>query len=106
MKITSEELSQKIESGETFVVDLYADWCGPCRMMSPVIESAAEKLKDEGSEVSIYKFNIEEDKEMASKLGVRSIPTIIAFSEGEKKITKVGLLNETQIINMANEILL
>jgi len=105
MNITTEELQTKIDSGEKFLVDLYADWCGPCRMMSPVVESASKRLEVENNEVKIYKFNIEEDREMAAKLGVRSIPTIMAFSDGEKKTLKVGLLNEQQIIDMSKEIL-
>lgn len=105
MNLTSEQLQEKIDSDEIFLVDLYADWCGPCRMMSPVIEKAAETLSEENSEVKIYKFNIEEDKEMAVKLGVRSIPTIIGFNKGEKMITKIGLLNEQQIIDMTKNIL-
>lgn len=105
MKLTSEELQSKIESGEKFIVDLYADWCGPCRMMGPIIDKVSNQLKEEGHEVSVYKFNIEEDKEMAMRLGVRSIPAIKGFNGGENVINKVGVLSESQLMDMINEVL-
>lgn len=105
MNLTSEELQNKIESGEKFIVDLYAEWCGPCRMMGPIIEKVSEKLKEDGHEVNIYKFNIEEDKEMAVRLGVRSIPALKGFNGGENVINKVGLISESQLIEMANNII-
>jgi thioredoxin 1 len=105
MNLTSEELKSKIESGEKFIVDLYAEWCGPCRMMGPIVEKVSKKLKEEGHEVSVYKFNIEEDKEMASMLGVRSIPALKGFKGGENVINKVGLISETQLMDMVKEVL-
>jgi len=105
MKLTSEELQSKIESGEKFIVDLYADWCGPCRMMGPIIDKVSNQLKEDGHEVSVYKFNIEEDKEMAMKLGVRSIPAIKGFNGGENVVNKVGVLSESQLMDMVNEVL-
>lgn len=105
MKLTSEELQSKIDSGEKFIVDLYADWCGPCRMMGPIIDKVSNQLKEEGHEVSVYKFNIEEDKEMAVKLGVRSIPAIKGFNGGENVTNKVGVLSEAQLMEMVKEVL-
>jgi thioredoxin 1 len=105
MKITSQELKEKINSGEKFIVDMYADWCGPCRMLGPIVEKVGIKLKEEGHEVKIYKFNIEEDKEMASMLGVRSIPALKGFNGGENVINKVGLISENQLMEMVNTIL-
>ena len=105
MKLTSEELQSKIESGEKFIVDLYADWCGPCRMLGPIVEKVSNKLKEEGHEVSVYKFNIEEDKEMAARLGVRSIPAVKGFNGGENVVNKVGLISENQLMEMVKEVL-
>lgn len=105
MKLTSEELQSKIDSGEKFIVDLYADWCGPCRMMGPIIDKVSNQLKEQGHEVSLYKFNIEEDKEMAMRLGVRSIPAIKGFNGGENVINKVGVLSESQLMDMVKEVL-
>ena len=105
MKLTSEELQSKIESGEKFIVDLYADWCGPCRMMGPIVDKVSNRLKEEGHEVSVYKFNIEEDKDMATRLGVRSIPAIKGFNGGENVVNKVGLISESQLMDMVKEVL-
>lgn len=105
MKLTSEELQSKIESGEKFIVDLYAEWCGPCRMLGPIVEKVSNKLKEEGHEVNVYKFNIEEDKEMAARLGVRSIPAIKGFNGGENVVNKVGLISESQLMDMVEQVL-
>jgi thioredoxin 1 len=105
MKITSQELQEKIDSGEKFIVDMYADWCGPCRMLGPIVEKVGTKLKEQGHEVNIYKFDIEENKEMAAMLGVRSIPALKGFNGGENVINKVGLISENQLIEMADSIL-
>lgn len=103
--LNSNELREKISSGETFMVDLYADWCGPCRVLGPIVERVATKLEEEGSEMKVYKFNIESDKELASELGVRSIPTIQIFSEGKNIATKIGLLQENQLIEWSKSVL-
>ena len=81
---------------------MYADWCGPCRILGPIIERFSQNLKNEGSDVNVYKFNIESDKEMAVSLGVRSIPTIKAFAGGEVMDTKMGVLQESQLRDMVS----
>ena len=103
--LTSEELREKINSGEKFIVDMYADWCGPCRILGPIVERVSQKLQEEGSEVSVYKFDIESDKQIAMELGVRSIPTIKAFKGGELVETKVGVLQESQLMDFAKSII-
>jgi len=103
--LTSEELREKINSGEKFIVDMYADWCGPCRILGPIVERVSQKLQEEGSEVSVYKFDIESDKQIAMELGVRSIPTIKAFKGGELVETKVGVLQESQLMEFAKSII-
>lgn len=105
MKILdSKELKEKINSGEKFIVDMYADWCGPCRMMGRVLDDLSSKLTNENHEVKLYKFNIESDKEMATSLNVRSIPMLIGFNEGKNVSVKVGVVPETQIMDMANNL--
>ena len=105
MNITGEELRKRISSGESMIVDMYADWCGPCRVLGPIVERFSTKLKEEGSNVSVYKFNIETDRELAAELGVRSIPTIKGFKGGQEMITKVGVLQESQLREMEQTIL-
>jgi len=103
--LTPTELREKIQSGEKFIVDMYADWCGPCRMLGPIVESVSSKLEDSNHEVKIYKFNIEQDKQLSADLGVRNIPTIKAFCCGENTETKIGVLSEQQINEMADSLL-
>jgi len=103
--LTPEEFKEKLSSNEKFIVDLYADWCGPCRVLGPIVEKAANKLEEQNSEVKIYKFNIESDKELAMSLGVRSIPTIKAYKDGSEIMTQVGVVQESVILDMASQIL-
>lgn len=100
MELTSEQLKEKIASGESFIVDMYANWCGPCKILGPIIENFANKLQSEGSKVGVYKFDIESDKELAVSMGVRSIPTIKAYSGGQNVDTKMGILREQQLRDM------
>lgn len=105
MNITGDELRSKISSGEAMIVDMYADWCGPCRVLGPIVEKFSNTMKTEGSSVSVYKFNIESDRELATELGIRSIPTIKGFKGGQEVVTKVGVIQEAQLREMAQMVL-
>jgi len=105
MNITGEELRSKISSGEAMIVDMYAEWCGPCRVLGPIVERFANTMKSEGSSVAVYKYNIESDRELTSELGIRSVPTIKAFKGGQEVVTKVGVLQEAQLREMAQMVL-
>ena len=105
IQLTSNQIQEKINSKETFILDFYADWCGPCRVLGPIVESASVKLEQSGSKVNVYKYNIEEDRDFALELGVRSIPTIKAFKNGEQVKNTVGVVQENVILQMAGELL-
>lgn len=105
MNITGDELRSKISSGEAMIVDMYAEWCGPCRVLGPIVERFANTMKSEGSSVAVYKYNIESDREFTSELGIRSVPTIKAFKGGQEIATKVGVLQEAQLREMAQMVL-
>lgn len=104
MEITAKELKEKIESGDKFIVDLYASWCGPCKVLGPIVEKFAQKMIDEKSDVGVYKFNIDSDREYAMELGVRSVPTVMSFSNGDKVLSKVGILPESTLVEMVREL--
>jgi thioredoxin len=102
MEITSSELKQKMKNGEKFIVDFWAPWCGPCRVMKPMFEKAGQVLKEDTSNVSCYTFNIENDKDFAiNEMGVRSVPTIKAFV-GDKEVHRsTGVMRTEQIVDIA-----
>ena len=105
MEITSEELKQKIENGEKLMVDFWAPWCGPCRVMKPMFEKVSEQYRNENSEVQLFTLNVEENKEFSSKLGIRAIPTIKSFANGKEQFSRPGLQMESQINDIAKNLL-
>ena len=76
------------------LVDFWAEWCGPCRMIAPALEELSEEL---GDRVTIVKLNIDENPEAPTKYGVRGIPTMILFKNGEPAATKVGAEPKSRI---------
>jgi thioredoxin len=105
MEITQELLQEKINNGEKLVVDFWAPWCGPCKMMKPIFEKVAEKYRNENSDVQLYTLNVEENKEFAAELGIRAIPTVKSFANGKEQFSRPGLQMEGQINDIANELL-
>jgi thioredoxin len=94
MEINSVDLQQKINNGEKLVVEFWAEWCGPCRMMKPTFEKVAQANT---SDVQMYTMNVDLNKEASVALGIRSIPTTKVFNAGQLIETKVGMLSEGQI---------
>lgn len=89
LKITTANFEEQVVKAEQPVmVDFWAEWCGPCRMLSPVIE----ELENELPNVRIGKVNVDEEPELASRFGVMSIPTVIVFKNGEEERRSVGLV--------------
>ena len=101
MELTTEQLKQKLQSNEKFILDLYASWCGPCKVLSPILERVSSKLKESKSDVSVYKFNIENDSKLVSSLGVRAVPTLKFYSGGENTRTQTGMMSEQALIEAA-----
>jgi thioredoxin len=102
MEISSVDLQQKINSGEKVIVEFWAPWCGPCRMMKPIFEKVSS---ENTSEVQMYTMDIDLNKEVAMSLGIRSIPTIKTFNTGQVVETIVGVLSEGQINNLVKELI-
>jgi thioredoxin 1 len=83
-----------LKSGKPVLVDFWAEWCGPCKMIGPSLEEISEEL---GEQVSIVKLNIDDHPDTPAKYGVRGIPTMILFKDGEVADTKVGAAPKAQL---------
>ena len=79
----------------TVLVDFYADWCGPCKMLAPVLEEIENEV-----DAKICKLNVDDNQELAMEYRVMSIPTLIVFKDGKKELVSVGLKNKEEIIDM------
>ena len=88
-----------LQSKEPVVVDFWAVWCGPCKMIAPALDEIAAELQ---GKVKIAKLNIDENPELAAKFGVRSIPTLMMFKDGEVADMKVGAAPKTALSSWIN----
>ncbi len=105
MEITTQQLREKIKNGDKFVVDFWASFCGPCKVMKPWFEKVAADMKEKNSGIELFTFNIENDKEFAvNELGIRSVPTIKGFNEGKEVYHNVGVLRMEQLQEVAQSL--
>lgn len=97
VKLTVENFEQEVLQAEKPVlVDFYADWCGPCKMMSPIVDEIAE----EESEIKVCNINIDQAMEIAQKYRVMSIPTFIAFENGEEAGRQIGAVSKGELLSL------
>lgn len=94
-EITSQEIREKISNGETFLLDFYATWCGPCKILIPNLERAESDLLE--NNIKIYKYNVETDRDYTVQMGIRGVPTLKFFKEGKLVSTSSGVLGHQQI---------
>ena len=93
--LTDSQFSENVLNSKGLVlVDFWAEWCGPCRQLGPILEAIDEEM---GESVTIYKMNVDESPETASQFGIRSIPTMFLFKDGKQVDTKVGLNTQSTI---------
>ena len=97
LKITSENYEEEvIKSDKKVLIDFYADWCGPCKMMSPIIDQIAEEKADS---LKVGKINVDENQDLAMQYGVMSIPTIVILKNGQVQKKFVGLRDKNEILS-------
>ena len=97
MQITNENFKQEVEDFDGVVlVDFFAEWCGPCRTLGPVIEELVKEYEND-NKVKIFKLNIDEEAELAERFEVMSIPTLILFKNGEKIEQTTGAKSKEEL---------
>ena len=85
--------SEVLDYSGTVLIDFWADWCGPCRMLSPVIDEVAA----ETPAIKVGKVNVDAEQELAAQFGIMSIPTLLVFKNGQKSGESVGLIPKEQV---------
>ena len=101
--IKNAEFEQKVVgASRPVLVDFWAEWCNPCRMLSPTVDQIAEEYKDSAI---VGKVNIDEEPELANRFGVMSIPTLIVFKDGSVAAKSVGVVPKAKIAAMLDDVL-
>ena len=97
LKVNSQNFEEEVLKNEKPVlVDFYADWCGPCKMLSPIVDQVAEENED----IKVVKVNVDDAQDLAMKYQVMSIPTLVVIKEGKEINRSVGLIDKNQVVNM------
>ena len=94
--------SEVVEASEAVVVDFWAEWCQPCKMLSPVLDKVASKFS---GQLKVVKCNVDENQDIAMKYGVMSIPNLIFFKDGQVVNQAVGYMNEASLSTKVDEVL-
>lgn len=97
IKITSENFEEEIlKSDRTVLIDFYADWCAPCKMLSPIIE----QVDEENNDIKVVKINVDELQDIAIKYEVMSIPTLVVIKNGQEVNRSIGFVSKSQILEL------
>ena len=105
MEITTEKLKQKIQNGDKLIIDFWGPWCRPCAIMKPTFDKVAEQMRNSNSEVELYTMDVDRNGDMVKELGLRGVPTIKAFNGGKEVTSNTGIMNETQLIKLVEQLI-
>ena len=97
LKITSDNFDEIIRQNDVVMVDFWASWCGPCKMLGPIIDQLAQEC---AGRALVGKVNVDEEQELAVRYGVMSIPTVILFKDGQEVNRVVGLQSKQALLSM------
>ena len=100
IEVNSQNFKQEVlQSDIPVLVDFWATWCGPCRMIAPILEEIA---KEYDGKIKVAKINVDDEIKLAREFGIMSIPTIIVFENGTEKAKKIGLSTKEEILKLLN----
>jgi len=102
IQATNSNFADILAGGKPVLVDFWATWCGPCRMLAPTVAEVAEEM---GDKVAVVKCNVDECDELAAKYGIRSIPTLIYFKDGQMVDRTVGVVPKDDIVARLNSLI-
>ena len=95
LHLNKENFDEAIASG-TVLVDFWASWCGPCKMIAPIVEEIAAERPD----ITVGKVNVDEEMDLARRFGIASIPTILVFKNGELSTTSIGYCSKEELLSL------
>lgn len=99
LNVTSENFeSEVLQSDKTVLIDFYADWCGPCKILSPIVEEVAK----ENADVKVVKINVDSEQEIAMEYKVMSIPTLAVIKDGKEINRAIGVIEKSEILTLLN----
>lgn len=90
--------TEVMQSDKTVLIDFWAEWCGPCRMMSPIVDEVADTVSD----VKVCKVNVDESADLASMFGIESIPTLIVIKNSQTVNKSIGLISKDKVLELIN----
>lgn len=100
VKVTSETFENEVlKSKEPVLIDFFADWCGPCKMLSPIVDEIAQESED----IKVVKINVDESPDIAMDYRVMSIPTLIVIKDGQEKARSVGFVEKAKILELLKQ---
>lgn len=103
LHVEDSQFEEKVLKGSgTYLVDFWAEWCGPCRQISPILDEIASERE---GKITIAKVNIDQNPDTPQKYGVRGIPTLILFKDGEPVSTKVGSLPKSKLVEWIDSVI-
>jgi thioredoxin 1 len=103
LELNQNNVEETLKEKKVTILDFWAPWCGPCRMLGPIIDELSVDNTD--NDVTVAKINVDQNQELAVKYGVRGIPTVIIFKDGEEQTRKVGVTPKSEFQTIINGLL-
>lgn len=94
------KFSEIINDNKPVLIDFFATWCGPCKLMHPILDDVKEEI---GDKATILKIDVDKNQELAAKYQVRSVPTIMVFKNGEQLFRQSGVLQKDELVKLINQ---